>query len=130
MAVGTSGIVGKRLATVVASGRRFPDLMCEVIGARNSKITAASPLFAAVTTSPVALYGTIWKFAPVVDLKSSAARFCVLPMPMVPTFSLPGFFFAAATKSCTFLKGDFESVMITSGKKPTVLIISKSRSGS
>ena len=25
----------------------------------------------------------IWKFAPVADLKSSAARFCVLPMAMV-----------------------------------------------
>src|ERR1051325_4937318 len=87
----------------MASGRRLPDLMCEVMGARNSKIAAASPLFAAVTTSPVALYGTIWKLVPVTDLKSSAARCCVLPMPMVPTFSLPGFFFASATRSFTLL---------------------------
>ena len=58
----------------------------------------------------------IWKFAPVDDLKSSAARFCVLPMPMVPALSLPGFLRASAITSCTPLNGDFGSVMITSGK--------------
>src|SRR5436309_6530214 len=128
--VGTSASPGKRFAGVTAIARRLPERMCEMAGARISKTRSASPFFAAVTTSPVALYGTICTSTPALDLNSSAARCWVLPMPMVATFILPGFALAAAMTSLTVFSGDFGSATITSGKKPTVEIIAKSFSGS
>ncbi len=51
--------------------------------------------------SGVVLKGTVWKSSPAIDLNSSAAMYWVPPGLVVPTLSLPGFAFAAVTRSFT-----------------------------
>jgi hypothetical protein len=63
-------------------------------------------------------------------LKSSADRFCVLPILMVPTLSVPGFAFAAAIKSASVLNSESELVAKIKSKKPKLEIGTKSLSGS
>ncbi len=46
------------------------------------------------------------KSMPAAVLNSSADRFCVLPILMVPTLSVPGFALAAAMKSASVLNGE------------------------
>jgi len=70
------------------------------------------------------------KSMPAAVLNSSAERFCVLPILMVPTLSVPGFAFAAAMKSASVLNGDSALVANTKSKVPRLETGAKSFSGS
>ena len=70
------------------------------------------------------------KSIPAAVLNSSADRFWVLPILMVPTFSAPGLAFAAAMKSPSVLNSEVALVENTKSKKPRLETGSKSFSGS
>ena len=63
-------------------------------------------------------------------LNSSADRFWVLPILMVPTFSAPGVALAAAMKSPSVLNSELAPVARTKSKNPRLAIGSKSLTGS
>ncbi len=65
-----------------------------------------------------------------VSMNSSADRCCVLPGAIVPKFSLPGFFFAAATMSFTVLSGPSALVAIVRSSQAITETELKSRSTS
>jgi len=105
-------------------------LICAITGAKISKATCTSFPFSAMTTAGVALNGTTCASIPDIDLKSSAARFCVLPILIVPILSLPGLALASAMSSPTEPIFEFESTTITRSKNPTVETGAKSFTGS
>ena len=88
--VGTSGKVAERFSPITASARKARALICGTTGLRISTAASICPPRRAVITAGVPLKGTTCTSTPALVLNSSAARFCVLPTLMVPTFSLPG----------------------------------------
>ena len=87
------------------------------------KISTPKSIFFPITaeiTSPLDLKGIIVKSALTVDLKSSAARFCVLPILILPAFNCPGLRFARLIKSWTELIFELELTTIAISKNPIV----------
>jgi hypothetical protein len=62
------------------------------------------------------------KSMPAAVLNSSADRFWVLPILMVPTLSAPGLAFAAAIKSCSVLNSELAPVARMKSKNPRLEI--------
>ena len=97
--VRTSGSVCERLSPITASARRALPWICGTSGLRISTAASIWPERSAVTTAGVPLKGTTCRSAPVRVRNSSAARFWVLPMLMVPRFRVPGLALASASRS-------------------------------
>ena len=70
------------------------------------------------------------KSTPAVDFSSSADRFWLLPILIVPTLRLPGSLRAAAITSATERSGDCALVTRTKSKKATLETGAKSVTGS
>ncbi len=75
-------------AEPTASAFNWLPLMCDSTGPTSSNATLSSLPRSAVISSVFDLNGTICASMPAIDLKSSAARNCVLPTLIVPILSL------------------------------------------
>ncbi|MDT4856480.1 hypothetical protein FQZ97_908710 [compost metagenome] len=106
----------ERFSPVTARARTAPLLICVSMGARISTATSTCLPRTAPISAGEPLKGTTCTSTSAVLLNSSAAKFCVLPMLMLPTLSLPGLALAWATSSPRVLKGESEGTTTTMSK--------------
>ncbi len=102
-AVGTSLSTTERLSPNTASARTAPALICGSMGLRISTAASICPPRKAVMTAGVPLKGTTYASIAAAVLNSSADRFCVLPILMLPMLSLRGLARAKAISSASDL---------------------------
>ncbi|MNN54619.1 hypothetical protein D3C81_1694420 [compost metagenome] len=99
------GSADVRVWLVTASGRSLPALMCWRLEATLAKNSGTCPAMTSVIAGPPPLYGT-WSRSTLARCSNSTPdRCCAEPLPDEANATVPGFCFASASTSLTFVAG-------------------------